>query len=199
MRTYLPSNITFVCIGDTPRNTKEKTIMTLGSASSRGRVRDALSGRTKVAIVMGASSGIGLEMVKKLIERGYRVVANSRSDAPQHSRSETGGRRHWYRGNGQTCRAYRNSEFWNCRFAGKQRGRLYSQVSVRRVPHDHWPHTPRGPRDWRLKLNYSSIMGRRDKRPLRRRYSSMGGPTMPDPNGSTTVDSSSSDKPTSLG
>jgi len=30
-------------------------------------------------------------------------------------------------------------------------------------------------------------------------YSSMGGPTMPDPNGSTAVDSSSSDKPTSLG
>src|SRR6266478_9584009 len=30
-------------------------------------------------------------------------------------------------------------------------------------------------------------------------YSSIGGPTMPDPNGSTTVDSSSSDKPTSLG
>jgi len=70
---------------------------------------------------------------------------------------------------------------------------------IRRVPHDHWPHTPRGPRDWRLKLNYSSIVGRRDKRPLRRRYSSIGGPTTPDPNGSTTVDSSSSDKPTSLG
>ena len=52
---------------------------------------------------------------------------------------------------------------------------------------------------WRLKLNHSSIMGRRDKRPLRRRYSSMGGPTMPDPNRSTTVDSSSRDKPTSLG
>ena len=29
--------------------------------------------------------------------------------------------------------------------------------------------------------------------------SSMGGPTIPDPNGPTTVDSSSSDKPTSLG
>jgi hypothetical protein len=43
------------------------------------------------------------------------------------------------------------------------------------------------------------MTGHRDKRPLRRRYSSMGGPTMPDPNGSTTVDNSSSDKPTSLG
>lgn len=52
--------------------------MTLGSASSGGRVRDALSGRPRVAIVTGASSGIGLEMVKRLIEKGYRVVANSR-------------------------------------------------------------------------------------------------------------------------
>ena len=31
--------------------------MTLGSVSSGGRVRDALSGRPKVAIVTGASSG----------------------------------------------------------------------------------------------------------------------------------------------
>jgi NAD(P)-dependent dehydrogenase (short-subunit alcohol dehydrogenase family) len=58
---------------------KEKTIMTLESASSGGRVTDALSGRPKVAIVTGASSGIGLEMVKRLIEKGYRVVANSRN------------------------------------------------------------------------------------------------------------------------
>jgi hypothetical protein len=35
-----------------------------------------------------------------------------------------------YRGNGQTCRAYRNSEFWNCQFAGKQRGRLYSEALI---------------------------------------------------------------------
>src|SRR6266478_9311113 len=49
------------------------------SASSDGRVQDALSGRPKVAIVTGGSSGIGLEMVKKLIEKGYRVVANSRN------------------------------------------------------------------------------------------------------------------------
>lgn len=53
--------------------------MTLGSsASSKGQGRDALSGRAKVAIVTGASSGIGLEMVKRLIEKGYRMVANSR-------------------------------------------------------------------------------------------------------------------------
>src|SRR6266478_7394503 len=49
------------------------------SASSDGRVLDALSGRPKVAIVTGGSSGIGLEMVKKPIEKGYRVVANSRN------------------------------------------------------------------------------------------------------------------------
>jgi NAD(P)-dependent dehydrogenase (short-subunit alcohol dehydrogenase family) len=53
--------------------------MTSGSVSSRGRAQDALSGRPKVAIVTGASSGIGLEMVKRLIEKGYRVVANSRN------------------------------------------------------------------------------------------------------------------------
>src|SRR5258708_1893453 len=52
--------------------------MTSGPASSDGRMQDALSGRPKVAIVTGASSGIGLEMVKRLIERGYRVVATSR-------------------------------------------------------------------------------------------------------------------------
>jgi NAD(P)-dependent dehydrogenase (short-subunit alcohol dehydrogenase family) len=53
--------------------------MTLGSASSGGHARDALSGRRKVAIVTGASSGIGLEIVKRLIEKSYRVVANSRN------------------------------------------------------------------------------------------------------------------------
>src|SRR5258708_6582320 len=53
--------------------------MTLGSTSSDGRVQDALSGRPKVAIVTGASSGIGLEAVSRLVACGYRVVANCRN------------------------------------------------------------------------------------------------------------------------
>src|SRR5260370_1673750 len=53
--------------------------MTLGSTSSDGRVQDALSGRPKVATVTGASSGIGLEAVRRLVACGYRVVANSRN------------------------------------------------------------------------------------------------------------------------
>jgi NAD(P)-dependent dehydrogenase (short-subunit alcohol dehydrogenase family) len=32
-----------------------------------------------VAIVTGASSGIGLGLTQALLERGYRVIANSRS------------------------------------------------------------------------------------------------------------------------
>ncbi len=35
--------------------------------------------RERVAIVTGASSGIGLGITRALVERGYRVVANSRS------------------------------------------------------------------------------------------------------------------------
>src|SRR5690349_15760956 len=37
------------------------------------------AGRQQVAIVTGASSGIGLGITRALLERGYRVVANSRT------------------------------------------------------------------------------------------------------------------------
>ena len=51
----------------------------------------------------------------------------------------------------------------------------------------------------RDKTRNRALLNSKGAPPVLGRYSSMGGPTMPDPNGSTTVDSSSSDKPTSLG
>src|ERR1700736_59672 len=52
--------------------------MTPISSLSGGATHDAYSRKSKVAIVTGASSGIGLELAKKLLATGYRVVANSR-------------------------------------------------------------------------------------------------------------------------
>src|SRR5215469_9487704 len=46
--------------------------------SPSARTRDASSRKSKVAIVTGASTGIGLEAVKRLLANGYRVVANAR-------------------------------------------------------------------------------------------------------------------------
>jgi NAD(P)-dependent dehydrogenase (short-subunit alcohol dehydrogenase family) len=53
--------------------------MTQISSLSGGATHDAYSRKSKVAIVTGASSGIGLELAKKLLATGYRVVANSRN------------------------------------------------------------------------------------------------------------------------
>ena len=39
----------------------------------------ASANKKQVAIVTGASSGIGLGITRALLERGYRVVANSRT------------------------------------------------------------------------------------------------------------------------
>jgi NAD(P)-dependent dehydrogenase (short-subunit alcohol dehydrogenase family) len=47
--------------------------------TSTSATNPLLDNNSKVAIVTGASSGIGLEVTKKLIANGYRVVANSRS------------------------------------------------------------------------------------------------------------------------
>jgi NAD(P)-dependent dehydrogenase (short-subunit alcohol dehydrogenase family) len=53
--------------------------MTPISSLSGGATHDVYSRKSKVAIVTGASSGIGLELAKKLLATGYRVVANSRN------------------------------------------------------------------------------------------------------------------------
>src|SRR5258708_16904492 len=45
--------------------------------------------RAKTAIVTGASSGIGLELAKKLSLNGYRVVANSRRVTSARTLAET--------------------------------------------------------------------------------------------------------------
>jgi NAD(P)-dependent dehydrogenase (short-subunit alcohol dehydrogenase family) len=47
--------------------------------SSSNTTPDAPTGTSNVAIVTGASSGIGLEVTKRLAAKGYRVVANSRN------------------------------------------------------------------------------------------------------------------------
>src|SRR5258708_34300525 len=46
--------------------------------------------RAKTAIVTGASSGIGLELAKKLSLNGYRVVANSRNITSANTLDGTG-------------------------------------------------------------------------------------------------------------
>lgn len=53
--------------------------MTSTAVSSGDPLRDTPSKISKVAIVTGASSGIGLAAVKRLAANGYRVVANSRN------------------------------------------------------------------------------------------------------------------------
>src|SRR5262245_18206672 len=52
--------------------------MTSTSSLSSSPMRAPSSRRAKVAIVTGASSGIGLALAQKLIARGYWVVAKAR-------------------------------------------------------------------------------------------------------------------------
>jgi NAD(P)-dependent dehydrogenase (short-subunit alcohol dehydrogenase family) len=63
--------------------------MTSPTYPSSNPLQEATSLRSKVAIVTGASSGIGLELTKKLTANGYRVVANSRRLTSAMTLSET--------------------------------------------------------------------------------------------------------------
>jgi NAD(P)-dependent dehydrogenase (short-subunit alcohol dehydrogenase family) len=47
--------------------------------NNRGKVMDANTNKNLMAIVTGASSGVGLGITQALLERGYHVVANSRT------------------------------------------------------------------------------------------------------------------------
>src|SRR6266436_1433096 len=44
-----------------------------------------MSTQRKVAVITGASQGIGAGLVRGFLDRGYRVVANSRSIKPEAS------------------------------------------------------------------------------------------------------------------
>ena len=58
---------------------------------SSGRpVEVAASNVSKVAIVTGASSGIGLDVVRRLIASGYSVVASSRNITSANTVDGTG-------------------------------------------------------------------------------------------------------------
>jgi NAD(P)-dependent dehydrogenase (short-subunit alcohol dehydrogenase family) len=63
--------------------------MTSPANRSSSLVEETTSSISKVAIVTGASSGIGLELTKKLTANGYRVVANSRHLTSAKTLSET--------------------------------------------------------------------------------------------------------------
>src|SRR5437764_15202071 len=54
-----------------------------GIGSSLGRF--VMSMERKVAVITGASQGIGAGLVRGFLDRGYRVVANSRSIQPDAS------------------------------------------------------------------------------------------------------------------
>jgi NAD(P)-dependent dehydrogenase (short-subunit alcohol dehydrogenase family) len=57
--------------------------------SSSDPIQDASSRQSRVAIVTGASSGIGLEVTRRLLAKGYRIVANSRNITSAGTLSET--------------------------------------------------------------------------------------------------------------
>src|SRR5687768_1018764 len=58
---------------------------TVGSRDSSFIRRLVMSSERKVVVITGASQGIGAGLVRGFLDRGYRVVANSRSIKPDVS------------------------------------------------------------------------------------------------------------------
>src|SRR6478735_12284362 len=56
-----------------------------GSPTGHTRRGSVMSTERKVAVITGASQGIGAGLVRGFLDRGYRVVANSRSIKPDAS------------------------------------------------------------------------------------------------------------------
>src|SRR5215470_9228869 len=56
-----------------------------GRAAPAFKRRVVMSTPRKVAVITGASQGIGAGLVRGFLERGYRVVANSRTIKPAAS------------------------------------------------------------------------------------------------------------------
>src|SRR5262249_34543941 len=56
--------------------------LTTGACQQRGHI---MTTQRKVAVITGASQGIGEGLVRGFLDRGYRVVANSRSIKPDAS------------------------------------------------------------------------------------------------------------------
>ena len=61
----------------------------------------------RVAVITGASRGIGAATALVLAERGFRVVVNYRSSAEQADEVVAGHQRGWWRGRGDSGRCHR--------------------------------------------------------------------------------------------
>ena len=97
-------------------------------ACQRGIV---MSAEQKVAVITGASQGIGAELVRAFLGRGYRVVANSRSIGRTIVPTCSRWRGYYGAGGGGAGGFGGGREVWAGRYAREQRGDLYWEAVYR--------------------------------------------------------------------